>query len=71
MITVHPDHDDPDQLLPDQLLPDHEDPDQLLPFHVPPDHEFPAASRAAIAAESNALPKMSCSPFRITPSRVR
>jgi hypothetical protein len=71
-----PDHELPDQLLPDheepdQLLPDHELPDQLLPFHVPPDQEIPAASRAAMAAESNGLPKMSCSPLRTTPSRVR
>ena len=76
-----PDHELPDQLLPlhelpdhelpDQLEPDHELPDQVLPFQVPPDHELPAASRAAIAAESNGWPKMSCSPDRTTPSRVR
>ena len=71
-----PDHEEPDQLLPDheepdQLLPDHEEPDQLLPFHVPPAQALLAASRAATATESNDFPKMSISPLRTTPSRVR
>ena len=62
-----PDHEEPDQLLPDQVLPDQLLPDQLLldqelPFQVPPDQLCPSASRAAIASESNGLPKMSCSP---------
>ena len=64
-------HELPLHELPDQLEPDHELPDQVLPFQVPPDHELPAASSAAIAAESNGWPKMSCSPERTTPSRVR
>src|SRR3954453_318714 len=66
-----PDHELPDQLLPDQELPDHELPDQELPFQTPPDQELALASAAAIRRESNGIPKMSCSPARTTPSRVR
>ena len=66
-----PDHElllqlEPDQELPVQVSPDHE-----LPFHMSPDHERPAASSAAMASASKGWPKMSCSPDRMTPSRVR
>jgi hypothetical protein len=39
----------------------------MLPFHVPPDQLEADASDAAIALESNACPKMSCSPVSTTP----
>jgi hypothetical protein len=73
---LEPDHVLPDQLEPDQELPDHVEPDQLepdhvLPFHTPPDQLLPAASSAAIASESNGMPKMSCSPASVTPFAVR
>ena len=67
-----PDHELTDQLeplheLPLQLEPLHELPDQDEPFQLPPDQLWPAASSAAIAAESNGMPKMSCSPWSTTP----
>ena len=67
---------EPDQLLPLQVLPDQLEPDQLLPlqvlpFQLPPDQLLPFASSIAIALELNGMPKMSCSPLRTTPTRVR
>jgi hypothetical protein len=66
-----PDQLEPVQLSPDQLLPFQLSPDQLLPFQLPPDQLLPCASSFAIAVESNGCPKMSCSPVRTMPSRVR
>ena len=34
---------------------------------MPPDQLWPAASKDAIAAELNGMPKMSCSPWSTTP----
>jgi hypothetical protein len=51
---------------PDQSVPVH-----AVPFQVPPDQDLPVASRVAIAAGLNAVPNMSCSPERTTPSIVR
>ena len=71
------DHELADQELPDQELelheladqelPDHELPDQELRFQTPPDHDEAAASRVAIADASNCTPKMSRSPWSVTP----
>ena len=61
-----PDHDDPLQ-----LEPLHELPDQDEPFQKLPDQLWPAASKSAITAELNGLPKMSCSPWSTTPFSVR
>jgi hypothetical protein len=47
------------------------EPDHVLPFQTPSDQLVYAASAAAIATESNGLPKMSCSPVSVTPSAVR
>ena len=70
-----------DQLEPDQLLPAQSVPAQLfpaqllpvqvLPFQRPPCQLLAKPSSLAISAESNGLPKMSCSPLSTTPSRVR
>ena len=75
-LHVDPDQDDPDQLLPLQLDPDHvlplqELPDQVEPFHVPRDQLLPVASSGAVVAETNAFPKMSCSPCSTTPLSMR
>ena len=66
----------PDQLLPLQVELLQVEPLQVLPlhvlaFHVPPDQVDAAASSAAMPGESNGMPKMSCSPLRTMPSRVR
>jgi hypothetical protein len=55
-------------VLASQFRPDHVEPLQLDAFHVPPDQLDAEASSAAIAAESNGFPKMSCSPLRTLPS---
>ena len=62
-----PDQLDPLQLDPLQLEPLHELPDQDEPFQVPPDQLWPAASKAAIAAELKGIAKMSCSPWSTRP----
>src|SRR5206468_1030638 len=58
----------PLQELPDHELPLQELPDQELPFQRPPDQELPRPSSVAIVAETNGIPKMSCSPESVTPS---
>ena len=66
-LQLEPLHDEPLHELPDQEEPFQELPDQLEPFQVPPDQLEPAASSAAMAADTNGLPKMSCSPWSTTP----
>jgi hypothetical protein len=73
---VDPDHVEADHVLADHVLPDHEladhvEPDHVLPFQSPPDHVLADASAAASTLESTGRPKMSFSPLRMTPSRVR
>src|SRR5262245_39944522 len=70
-LQLEPDQLFPDHVLPLQELPLHDEPDHVLPFHLPPDQLLPDASSFAMAAASNGMPKMSCSPDRTTPSRVR
>src|SRR5205085_3821282 len=65
-LQLEPLQDEPLHELPDQDDPLHELPVQTEPFQIPPDQLEPVASSAAIAAEMNGLPKMSCSPWRAT-----
>src|SRR5439155_1483404 len=62
---------EPDQLLPLQLPSLQLEPDQVLPFQEPPDQLLPDASSTAITGALKLWPKMSCSPFKTTPSAVR
>jgi hypothetical protein len=66
-----PDQELPDHELPLHELPDHELPDHELPFQSPPDQELPVACNNARVAALIGLPKMSCSPVRVVPSRLR
>ncbi len=64
---VVPDHVVPDHVVPDHVVPDHVVPDHVVPFQSPPDHVVPRAASEAHVAVSKGIPKMSCSPDRITP----
>ena len=64
---VVPDHVVPDHVVPDHVVPDHVVPDHVVPFQSPPDHVVPRAAIGAQIAASKGIPKMSCSPDRITP----
>ena len=72
---VEPDQVEPDQVEPLQVLPDHVDPlqvdpDQVEPLKTPPFQALLLSSAAAMAADDQVLPKMSCSPLSVTPPRA-